>query len=213
VIRVLVADDHSIVRRGVRQILQSVPDIDVVAEAGSGAQALEEIATGELDVVLLDLAMPEGGGMGVLEGMVDLRRRGQVPQVLILSFYTEEQHALRAMGAGAAGYVTKDSIPSELVEAIRTVASGGRYVCRAVAEKMAGQLRPDSLEPLHAQLSPRELQVLRLLAAPMSVREIAEHLQLSPKTVATYRGRILEKLGLRHTSEIVAYAVREDIVD
>ena len=209
-IRVLVADDHAVVRRGVVQILSEAQDMLVVGEASSGRETLRLAQTCPCDVLLLDIAMPEGGGLAVLDQV-----RGLQPdlRVLVLSIYPEQQYARRAFRAGAAGYLTKDSAPDELIAAIRRVFAGGRYVSRALADAMAQELDLDAGHPLHSRLSDREYQVLRLLAGGKTVGKIAADLALSPKTVSTYRARILEKLHLSTTAEIVRYAFDHDLSD
>ncbi len=209
-IRVLVADDHAVVRRGVVQILSEAEDMLVVGEASSGRETLRLARTCTCDVLLLDIAMPEGGGLAVLDQV-----RGLQPdlRVLVFSIYPEKQYVRRAFRSGAAGYLTKDSTPDELIVAIRRVFAGGRYVSRALADVMAQELDLDSDQPLHSRLSDREYQVLRLLAGGKTVGEIAADLALSPKTISTYRARILEKLHLNTTAEIVRYAFDHNLID
>jgi two-component system, NarL family, invasion response regulator UvrY len=209
--RVLVADDHAVVRKGVQQILSEDPDILSADEAASGREALRAIQEREYDVLLLDIAMPEGGGLEVLE---ELRKRARSPHVLILSMYSEKQYALRALKSGADGYLTKDSLPAELLTAIRKVASGRKYVSQALAEELAMELAdPGPADAPHMHLSGREYQVMCLLATGEAVTEIAAQLGLSVSTISTYRGRILEKLGVNNTAGVIRYAVRHGLVE
>jgi two-component system invasion response regulator UvrY len=207
-IRVFVADDHAVVRRGVLQILEDVPDIAVAGEAGSGRETLCGVQATDPDVLLLDIAMPEGGGLEVLAQLRNLRPE---LRVLFLSMYPEKQYAIRALRAGAAGYLTKESAPEELVAAIRKAAQGGTYVSQTLAEKLAGELKGEAPKEPYEVLSDREYQVVRLLAAGKTIGEIAADLSLSVKTVSTYRARILEKLGLRSTAEVIRYAFEQGL--
>ncbi len=207
-IRVFIADDHAVVRRGVLQILEDVPDIVVAGEAGSGRDALRGVQETAPDVLVLDIAMPEGGGLEVLAQVRSLRPN---LRILILSIYPEKQYAIRALKAGAAGYLTKESAPEELVAAIRKAAQGGTYVSQTLAEKLAGELKGEAPKEPHETLSDREYQVVQLLAAGKTVSEIAADLSLSVKTVSTYRARVLEKLGLKSTAEIIRYAIEQGL--
>ena len=208
-IRVLVADDHAVVRRGVVQILSEAPDIIAAGEAGTGQEVMQAMSNRHYDVVLLDIVMPEGSGLEVLK---QLRRLKPELSVLLLSMYPEKQYAVRALKAGAAGYLTKESAPEELVAAIRKVAQGGKYVSRSLAEKLAVELGGDAEKEPHEALSDREFQVMCMMAIGQTVTEIAADLSLSTKTVSTYRTRILEKLKLQNTAEIVRYALRKELV-
>ena len=209
-IRILITDDHAVVRRGIIQILAEAPDIEVAAQAGTGGEALRALRKGDFEVVVLDISLPDMSGIEVLKQMLalmpDLR-------VLILSIYSEELYALRALRAGALGYLTKDSLPSELIAAIRQVARGDRYITHSLAQNMAAELRREATRSHQKPLSDRESQVLRLLAAGKTVSDIATQISLSVKTVSTYRARILEKLGLETTAEIVRYAIQHDLAE
>lgn len=209
-IRVLVVDDHAVVREGLKRILQEAGDITVAGEAGSEDEALREAAKRNCDVVVTDLSLPARGGLELLK---ELKRDYPRVPVLILSVHGEEQFAVRALKAGAAGYLTKETAPEELVHALRKVARGGRYVSAAVAEQLASRLGAGSEAPPHEQLSDREFQVLTIIAQGKTVRETAEELSLSVKTVSTYRSRLLEKLGLSNTAEMVAYAIRNRLAE
>jgi len=209
-IRVLVADDHAVVRRGVVQILAESPHIVVAGEASCGSEVLRAVRENDYDIVLLDIAMPGGSGLEVLKELQSLKPD---VQVLILSMYPEKQYALRALKAGAAGYLTKDSAPDELIEAIERISQGNKYITRSLAQEMASELGGKAGKELHEALSDREYQVMRLLAAGKSVSEIATQLSLSVKTVSTYRTRILEKLNLKTTAEIMHYALAQGLVE
>ena len=209
-IRVLVADDHAVVRRGVVQILAESPHIVVAGEASCGSEVLRAIRENDYDIVLLDIAMPGGSGLEVLKELQSLKPD---VQVLILSMYPEKQYALRALKAGAAGYLTKDSAPDELIDAIDRISQGDKYITRSLAQEMASELGGKAGKELHEALSDREYQVMRLLAAGKSVSEIATQLSLSVKTVSTYRTRILEKLDLKTTAEIMHYALERGLVE
>jgi two-component system, NarL family, invasion response regulator UvrY len=213
VIRVLICDDHLIVRQGIKQVLAEADDIEVGGEAGNGPDALRLVRESPgLDVVLMDIAMPLRDGLDVLRQL-----RGEFPRlpVLMLSTYPDKQYALRSLKLGAAGYLNKSADSEQLCAAIRKVASGGLFITPAVAELMAASMGAGRLEaaeaPLHERLSHREYQVFRLLAAGQSVGEIAQQLALSSNTVSTYRARILEKTGARNDVELALYAVRQDL--
>lgn len=209
-IRVVVADDHAVVRRGLIQILAETTDIDVVAEAATGAEVLRRVQENDCDVVVLDVAMPNGGGIEILDR---LRRLRPQVAVLILSVYPEDQYALRALKAGASGYLTKASAPEELTRAIRQVARGRRYITTSLAEVLAAELGREAEKEPHESLSEREYQVMCLLARGKSVSDIAGELSLSVKTVSTYRRRLLEKLELQTTADIIRYAFQHRLVE
>lgn len=210
-LRVLVADDHAVVRKGVLQILAEDPEVLRADEAASGREALRAIQEKEYDVLLLDIAMPEGGGLEVLE---ELRKRDRSPHVLILSMYSENQYALRALKSGADGYLTKDSLPAELLAAIHRVAAGRKYVSQELAEELALELAGSGpADAPHKHLSGREYQVMCLLATGKAVAQIAAELGLSVSTVSTYRGRILEKLGVKNTAGVIRYAIQHGLVE
>jgi DNA-binding NarL/FixJ family response regulator len=209
-IRVLIVDDHMLIRRGLRQVLSDAPDIEVAGEAGDGVEAIRLQRAAAADVVLLDIAMEGRDGLEVLGQM-----RQEFPRsaVLMLSVYPESQFALRAIRGGAAGYLNKGCAPDELFGAVRKAAVGGTYVTPAVAERMAASLRGDDAErPLHEVLSNREYQVLTGLARGRSVSEIAQSLNLSANTVSTYRTRLFEKLGLKNNIDLLALAARNRLV-
>ena len=203
-IKVLAVDDHQIVREGVRRLLEESPDIRVTAEATSGADALSQLAKHPADVVLLDVAMPD---TSFVETLRALRERFPRTRVIVLTGHAEEEYAVRALKAGASGYVTKEHSSLELIAAIRKAHGGGTYVSAALAERLAEAVGGHSDGPGHDALSDREHEVLRLLGKGESVKEIAAFLKLSSKTVSTYRTRLLEKLGLKTTADLIRYAV------
>jgi two-component system invasion response regulator UvrY len=208
-IHILIADDHAVVRRGVLQILAEAPEM-VADEASTGRDVLQAVRQDDFDVVLLDIALPDVSGLEVLK---QLRSFKPDLQVLILSMYPEKQYAVRALKAGAAGYLTKESAPNELIAAIRQVSQGRKYVSQSLAEALAAELGGEIEKEPHENLSDREYQVMCLLAAGKTVSEIAAELSLSTKTVSTYRLRILEKLNLRNTAQIIRYALKRGLVE
>lgn len=210
-IRVLVCDDHQIVRQGIKQILADASDLALAGEAASGPEAIARVREGGIDVVLLDIAMPQRDGLDVLRQL-----KSEYPKlpVLMLSTYPDRQYAVRSLKLGAAGYLNKSADSEQMTEAIRRVAAGRLFITPHVAEQLAGAVgagRADDA-PLHERLSHREYQVFRLLAEGRSVGEIAEQLVLAPNTVSTYRARVLEKTGVRNDVELALYAVRQEIV-
>jgi two-component system, NarL family, invasion response regulator UvrY len=208
-IRVILCDDHAVVRRGIRDTIAEAVDIQVVGEAGSYPELRELLRKTPCDVLLLDLNMPGRGGLEVLSA---LREEGSGVRTLVVSMYPEDQYAIRVLRAGARGYVNKAGDPAELVLAIRTVMQGRKYVTPEVAEMLVDQLNAPESEELHASLSERELQTLQKIAAGRRLSEIAEELMLSPKTVSVYRARVLEKLHLSNNAELTAYAIRNQLV-
>ena len=207
-IRLLVADDHAVVRKGIAQIIGETSDIVVADEAQSGREALEKARRTDYDLVLLDISMPGRDGLEVLK---DLKAEHPKLAVLMLSMYPEEQYAIRALRSGAAGYLTKESAPDELITAIRKVSSGGKYVSASLAEKLASELEHASDKPRHELLSDREYQILRKIAAGRTVTEIAEELSLSVKTVSTYRARVLEKMCMKGNADLTRYALENGL--
>jgi DNA-binding NarL/FixJ family response regulator len=209
-LRILIADDHPVVRRGLRQTIAETSDMVVVDEASNGWEVLSKVRASSYDVVLLDISMPGRSGVDILKELKD--ERPGLP-VLILSIHPEEQYALRAFKAGASGYLTKESAPDELVAAIRKISTGGKYVSSSLAEILASELGISNEELPHKTLSNREYQVMRMIALGKTVTEIAEELSLSVKTVSTYRSRILEKMKMKNSAEITYYAVKNRLVD
>lgn len=208
--RILIVDDHEVVRAGLMRIIEQ-PGI-VFGEAGNGAQALKLATEESWDLVVLDLSLGESSG---LEPLKELKQARPKLPILILSMHSEEQYARRAFQAGAAGYVTKDSPCAELIKAVNRVMEGGRYVNEATAERFAQDLEKgtDRERPAHQSLSDREFEVMRMIGSGKTVGEIADILQLSNKTVSTYRARILEKMAMKTNAEIIHYAIRNNLVD
>ena len=209
-LRILIVDDHPIVRQGVRQTLADAAQVGEIVEAATPQEALDLVRQREWDAVILDIGLPGRGGLDVLK---DIKREVPRLPVLILSMHSEDQYAVRALRAGAAGYLTKDAAPKNLVDAIRRVAAGGRYISPELAERLATELTVDAARPLHASLSDREFDVLRAIASGQTVGEIADRLSLSVKTVSTYRARILEKMRLKNNAEMMHYVHTNHLLD
>ena len=208
--KVLIADDHAIVRRGVREILEDAPLGLFVDEVGSAGETLKAVRDNDYDIVLLDIAFPDGSGLDVLR---QIRANSPKTHVLLLSVYPEEQYALRALRSGASGYLTKDSAPGELVIAIQKVIAGGKYITQALAERLAEEIDVEVRKLPHQTLSDREFQVLTRLGAGKSIHAIAAEFSLSPKTVSTYRSRLLEKLKLKTEADIIHYVIENRLGD
>ncbi len=209
-IRVLIADDHPIFRQGLRQVLTESPDITVADEAGSGHETLAKIRKQKFDLVTLDISMPDVDGLDVLKQI--RAERPNLP-VLMLSIYPEEQFAVRALRAGAQGYLTKNSVPDELVQAVHQVVGGGTYITAALAQRLAQEVQqPRAATRPHECLSDREYEILRLLASGLTVSEIAAKLFLSVKTVSTHRAHILHKMKMDSTAQIMRYAIENGLV-
>jgi len=210
-IRVVLADDHAVVRRGVRQILADAGDIEVIGEAKDYGELAQLLRDQACDVLVLDISMPGKNGIEILKSM---RERLPKMHVLILSMFPEDQYALRALKAGAAGYVSKEAAPEKLVDAIRLAVRGKKYITPEVAQALAAQLNGrETPENPHEALSDREYETLRLIASGKKLSEIAEAMSLSPKTVSVYRARLLEKMKLRTNAELTHYAVKHGLVD
>jgi two-component system, NarL family, invasion response regulator UvrY len=209
-IKVLIADDHAILRRGLKEILSREMEGAVCGEAKDAQQVLARVQSDHWDLVILDLSMPGRSGLDVLRDIKGLRPK--LP-VLVLSMHPEDQYGKRILKAGAAGYMNKESAPEELIKAIRKVLAGGRYVSPALAERLAWDLNEDVTRPVHETLSDREFEVLRMIASGKTVTQIAEELHLSVATVSTYRARILEKMKMSTTVQIMHYALTNHLVD
>jgi len=209
VIQVVLCDDHAVVRRGIRDTLTEAPDIQVTGEAGSYAELREILREATCDVLLLDLNMPGRSG---LEALVSLRETDSEIKVLVVSMYPEDQYAVRCLRAGAQGYANKASDPVALIEAVRTIMQGRKYLTPEVAQMLAESVSERVPEMPHSALSERELQTLLKIATGRRLSEIAEELMLSPKTVSVYRSRVLEKLGLTNNAELTVYAIRNQLV-
>ena len=209
-VQVLIADDHPVVRQGLKQMLGAEADLAVAGEASNGHEAIELCERVAWDVAVVDYNMPGRGGVDLVK---ELRRRYPNRPVLVLSMYPEDQYALRALKAGASGYLTKESATEELVNAIRKVANGGRFVSAALGERLAREVAGDGEQPPHQILSDREYQIMWLIASGKTVSEIAEQLFLSPNTISTYRARILQKLDLRNNAELMRYAIHHQLIE
>jgi DNA-binding NarL/FixJ family response regulator len=209
-IKVMIVDDHMIVREGLKQIIGDSDDLMVAGEAGSGAEALQKIGDIECDVVLLDISMPGGNGLDLLK---KLKSGRESVAVLMLTMHPEEQYAVRALRAGADGYLTKESAPDELIDAIRKVAAGGKYVSESLAERLALHIESRVQTMPHESLSDREYEVLLMIASGKTVSEIASEISLSVKTVSTYRARILDKMGMKNNAELTYYSIKNGLVD
>lgn len=209
-IRVLIADDHPIVRHGLKQILSEEPDMEIVGEATNSNEVIDLAEKRNWDIVILDITMPGRGGLDVLKV---LRRDFPKLPVLVLSIHPEDQYAVRALKAGAAGYMTKESAPEELIMAMRTVLKGKKYISPSLAEKLADYLEREDQKNIHEILSDREHQVLLMIASGKSIKEIAEELSLSIKTISTYRARIFEKMKMKSNAELIRYAINKNLVE
>jgi len=209
-LRVLIADDHAILRRGLIEIMIRELENPVCGEAESARQVLDQVRSQDWDLVILDVTMPGRSGIDVL---ADLKLARPKLPVLVLSMHPEDQYGKRVLKAGAAGYMNKNSAPEELIKAIRKVLAGGRYVSPALAEKLARELKEDHVQLRHETLSGREFEVLRMIASGKTVTQIAEELHLSVATVSTYRARILEKMHMTTTAELMHYAFHNHLVE
>jgi len=209
-IKLIIADDHAVVRKGLKQIFEETSDIVVAGEANSGNELLEKLRREDFDVVILDISMPGKDGLDTLKEIKAIKPN--LP-VLIFTIYPEEQYALRVLKAGAAGYINKESEPEILIEAIRKVSQGRKYISPDLAELLASSLDTKSTEALHDQLSDREYQVMCMIASGKTPTDIAKELSLSINTISTYRMRILEKMGMKNNAEITHYALKNRLVE
>ena len=209
-INILVVDDHALIRKGMKQILDDTSDIRVTGEAESGQQAIKMVRENKYDIALLDITLPDKYGIDVLR---QLKLQCPSLPILILSMHPDEQYAMRSIRAGAAGYMNKQSAPSQLVTAIRQVASGRKYISGELAEQLANEMANDKQEVTHQILSNREYQTLCLMAAGKSLSEMADIMSLSAKTVSVYRARMLEKMKLRNNAEAVRYAIDHHLIE
>jgi len=209
-IKIFIADDHAIVRKGLKQIISETPDMIVSEEADNGLEALDKISENNYDVILLDISMPGKNGLEILR--LVKRKKPKLP-VLMLSVHPEEQYAIRSLRAGAAGYLTKESAPDELIAAIRKISKGGKFVNASLAEKLISELEIYVEKPSHETLSDREYQVMCMSAMGKTLKEIAQELSLSIQTVSTYRTRILEKMNMTSIAEVIRYAVKHGLVE
>ena len=209
-IRIVVADDHPIVREGLKQLLSATSDLAVVGEAQNGREALERVRALDFDVLLLDMSMPGRSGIELIK---QVRAEKPKLRVLVLSMHEEEQYAVRAIKAGACGYLTKESATAQLVSAIRKVAGGGAFITDSVAQQLALGVMPQTEGPPHGALSDREFQVFRKLVSGRAVTEIAAELNLSVKTVSTHKARIMQKMNMSNPAELIRYAIHHRLVD
>ena len=207
--KILIADDHTIVRKGIKQILAEIPEVTVTDEARNGQEVLQNVWDNDYDIVLLDITMPGRSGLDILK---QLRTDKPALKILILSMHPEEQYAIRAFKAGASGYLTKESSPNELIDAIRKISVGKKYVSSSLAETLASHLETKSEKPLHDMLSDREYEVMCMIASGKTVKEIAAELSLSVKTISTYRARILEKMNMKNNAQLTHYTIQNRLV-
>ncbi len=209
-IKIIITDDHAILRAGLKQILAETEDMEVIAEAQNGSEAIRLGSNTEADVMLLDITLPDRSG---IEALKFIKKENSRIAILMLSMHREDQYAVRALKAGASGYLCKQSASSELVNAIRIVAKGKKYITPEVAEILANQVGGENEQALHESLSDREFQTLTMIASGLSVGDIADKLSLSVKTVSMYRTRLLEKMQLKHNAELTHYAIKNHLVD
>jgi len=209
-IKVLVVDDHPIVRQGLKQVISEESDMAVLGEAQNSQEVFELIREQDWDVVVLDITMPGRGGLDVLR---DIKHEWPKLPVLMLSVHPEDQYAVRTLKAGASGYLTKESAPEELVRAIRKILRGGKYVSSTLAEKLAFHLESETERPLHESLSDREYEVMLMIASGKTISTIAEEISLSVKTVSTYRARILEKMQMKGNADLTYYVIKNRLLD
>ena len=209
-IKVLIADDHALFREGLKMIIGRHSDIEVSGEASNGQEALEKVWNEEFDVVLLDISMPGRSGIDILK---EIKSAKHDFNVLMLSMHPEELYAVRALKAGASGYLTKESAPDELIDAIRRVSMGLKYVTLSLAEKLATELEVDRDKPLHEQLSDREFEVMQMIAKGHTIKEIAERFFLSSNTISTYKSRIFEKMNMKSNADIISYLMEHNLTD
>ncbi|MFH2012497.1 MAG: response regulator transcription factor [Pseudomonadota bacterium] len=209
-INILIADDHQIIRSGLKHIVNETNDLVVAGEASNGYEVLAEISKNKYDVIVLDISMP---GINWLDTLKHIKSKSPNIPVLILSIHPEDQFAVRALMAGASGYLTKESAPNELIRAIRTIKTGKKYVSLSLAENLAVNLGRDTEKPIHESLSDREYQVMTMIANGKSMKEIADSLSLSDKTISTYRSRILVKMKMKNNAELTRYAIKYGLVD
>jgi two-component system, NarL family, invasion response regulator UvrY len=208
--KILVADDHSVVREGLKQYIKTLSNVDLIDEASSGTEAWGKIKAGDFDLVILDVSMPGMSGLDVLKNIKD---KNLDIRVLMLSVHPQEQYAIQSFKLGASGYLSKDSAFAELSLAINKIASGGRYISAAFAEKLAFTSHDSETHSIHEKLSEREFQVMVMLAKGTSVSEIAKKIFISEKTVSTYRTRILEKMDMKKNAELTMYAIKNNLIE
>jgi DNA-binding NarL/FixJ family response regulator len=209
-IKIIIADDHSVVRQGVRQIISDMPNMEVRDEAENGNDLFQKVLKNHYDIIILDIKMP---GTNVIDLIKNIKAHKPHMPILVLSMYPEEQYAVRVLKSGASGYLTKESAPRDLVNAVQKIADGGKYISSKLAEQLADQLGDDGDKPIHETLSDREYQVFRMISSGKSVKGISDDLNLSEKTVSTYRSRVLQKMNLKNNAELTHYAFKHGLVD
>ena len=209
-IKILIVDDHPLIREGLKKIIMEKPDMNIVGELCNGLEVLNYVRNHDVDIVLLDISLPGKDGLDVLK---DLKSTHPYLPVLILSIHSEERFAIRALKAGAAGYITKETAPKKLVHAIKKVISGSKYVSENLAVKLASELNQSQDKPLYENLSDREYQVMYMIALGKRVKDIASELKLSTRTIYTYRTRVLKKLKLNNDTELLHFAIQNRLVD
>lgn len=209
-VRILIADDHPVVREGLKKMFEKVSDISIAGEASNGQEVLNKIEQNDYDLVLLDISMPGRDGLDILRELG--RKRPHLP-ILILSMHSEEQYVIRALKAGASGYLTKKSISDELIKAVQKVACGEKYITSSLSEKLASYIRNDTEKPIHEMLSDREHFVMRMIVKGRTRKEIAKELSLSVNTISTYRARIIKKLKMKNSAELIQYAIEKHLTD
>ena len=209
-IRILLADDHPVVREGFKQMLADYEDMLVTGEAGTSQEVLNKVHKNDYDVLLLDIFMPGRSGLEIIS---ELKKEYPKMAILVISAYPEEQYSVRALKRGASGYLLKLTAPEELITAIRAVSQGRNYISTSLADRLANMIKDDAQENPHERLSDREFQVMRMIVSGKSLKEIAEELALSDKTVSTYRARILEKMNMKNNAEIIHYAIEQGLVN
>lgn len=209
-IKILLADDHTIVREGLRELLEDTPDMEVNCEASNGQEAISRLSHSDCDLVILDISFPGRNGLDILKQIKCIKPK--LP-VLILSMYPEEEYGVRSLRAGASGYLTKASDSEELIKAIREVARGRRYITSSLAEKLLFELDESGKKPLHEKLTDREFQVMCMIASGKRIKDIADALSLSVKTIDTYHARTLRKMNMRNNAQLIRYALKHSLVE
>lgn len=207
--KIILVDDHELIREGLKKVIAKETDIEVVGEAGNAAEMFELLNTNEIDIIVLDITLPERSGLDLIE---EIKSQSPASKILILSMHPEDRFAVRALRAGAAGYLTKGSAAKSLIEALRKIETGRKYISASLAEQLASELDSDYEKPLHENLSTREFEVMRLIAEGKAVSEIANMLCISVNTVTSYRSRVMEKMKMKSNAEIIRYAIEQKLI-